>query len=324
MKRDWHWIGPLLETPLGRWLEKLPEQVEAIWRERSHGDLARWQTAIDRLPELPISQAVFDSARVTAGSASDCADKTRMAMAECLMQLHPWRKGPYELYGLVIDTEWRSDWKWDRLRPHIQPLSGRLVLDVGCGNGYHGWRMVGEGARQVIGIDPTQLFVMQFRAIRHFLGSRYPLQVLPLAMQDLPANLQGFDTVFSMGVLYHRRSPFAHLAELKGALRKGGELVLETLVIEGGEGEVLVPEGRYAKMRNVWFMPSVPTLVSWLRRTGFSGIRLIDHSSTTPEEQRSTDWMRFESLSHYLDPEDPRRTVEGHPAPQRAILLARA
>ncbi len=152
------------------------------------------------------------------------------------MQLHPWRKGPYEICGIPIETEWRSDWKWERLQPHIEPLADRLVLDVGCGNGYHGWRMLGEGARLVIGIDPTQLFVMQFEALRHFLGSQHPLRVLPLGIEDLPANLQGFDTVFSMGVFYHRRSPFAHLAELKGALRKGGELVLETLVIEGDGG----------------------------------------------------------------------------------------
>ena len=56
-----------------------------------------------------------------------------------------------------------------------------------------------------------------------------------------------------MGVLYHRRSPIDHLLELKGCLQTGGELVLETLVIDGGLGEVLVPENRYAKMRNVWF-----------------------------------------------------------------------
>jgi tRNA (mo5U34)-methyltransferase len=165
---------------------------------------------------------------------------------------------------------------------------------------------------------------MQFRAIRHFLGEHHPIQLLPLGIEDLPANLQGFDTVFSMGVFYHRRSPFAHLAELKGALRKEGELVLETLVIEGGPGEVLVPEGRYAKMRNVWFIPTSKTLESWLRRAGFVDIRLIHSELTSLEEQHATDWMRFESLPDYLDPQDRTRTVEGLPAPRRAILLARA
>jgi tRNA (mo5U34)-methyltransferase len=145
-----------------------------------------------------------------------------------------------------------------------------------------------------------------------------------LGIEDLPANLQGFDTVFSMGVFYHRQSPFAHLAELKGALRKGGELVLETLVIEGKADQVLVPEGRYAKMRNVWFIPTTLTLAGWLRRAGFQNIRLIDSSPTSSAEQHATDWMRFESLNDFLDPEDTTRTVEGYPAPRRAILLATA
>src|SRR5690606_10840368 len=138
---------------------------------------------------------------------------------------------------------------------------GRTVLDVGCGNGYHAWRMVGGGAELVIGIDPTLLSVVQFLTVRHFAGD-IPVYVLALGIEDVPQGLRAFDTVFSMGVLYHRRSPLDHLLELKACLRSGGELVLETLVIDGGAGQVLVPEDRYAQMRNVWFIPSCPTLLS--------------------------------------------------------------
>jgi tRNA (mo5U34)-methyltransferase len=240
------------------------------------------------------------------------------------MRLHPWRKGPYEICGLQIDTEWRSDWKWSRLQDEIEPLRDRLVLDVGCGNGYHAWRMAGEGVKAVIGIDPTQLFLFQFAAMRKYLGTGASVHLLPLGIEDIPPNLQAFDTVFSMGVFYHRRSPFSHLSELKGCLRRGGELVLETLVIEGEGGRVLVPESRYAKMRNVWFIPSPQTLMNWLDRAGFRDVRLIDVSLTTTGEQRATPWMRFESLADFLDPVDPRLTVEGYPAPRRAILTARA
>jgi tRNA (mo5U34)-methyltransferase len=324
MTAPWSWLEPLMETPLARWLQVLPTQVADIWEERPHGDLALWRDALTQLPPLRLSSIDLTATWVRAGSAEDCDEATRQQIRQQLMRLHPWRKGPYEICGLRLDTEWRSDWKWARLQPHLQPLQDRLVLDVGCGNGYHAWRMVGEGARQVIGIDPTQLFVYQFEALRHFLGRQHPLQLLPLGIEALPANLQAFDTVFSMGVFYHRRSPFAHLAELKGALRRGGELVLETLVIEGEKGEVLVPEGRYAKMRNVWFIPSPATLVSWLERAGFGEVKIVDLSLTTTEEQRATEWMHFESLADYLDPADPQRTVEGYPAPRRVIILAQA
>jgi len=147
--------------------------------------------------------------------------------------------------------------------------------------------------------------------------------VLPLGIEDLPENLEGFDTVFSMGVLYHRRSPFEHLLRLKDLLRVGGELVIETLVIEGDEDAVLVPEDRYAKMRNVWFIPSPAALTKWLKRSGFKDVELVDVTSTTTEEQRSTAWMRFESLTDYLNPENPSQTLEGYPAPRRAILIAK-
>ena len=182
--------------------------------------------------------------------------------------------------------------------------------------------MAGAGAAIVIGIDPSPLFVVQHQAIKHFLGE-HNTYVLPLGIEHLPARLAAFDTVFSMGVLYHRRSPLDHLVELRNALVQGGELVLETLVIEGQQGEALLPAERYAMMRNVWFIPSCPTLELWLQRCGFKDIKLVDVNVTSTEEQRSTDWMRFDSLADNLDLADSSRTIEGYPAPRRAIFTAR-
>jgi tRNA (mo5U34)-methyltransferase len=322
MKDDWSWRLNYQDQPIGRWLDVLPDQVARVWRENPHGDLGVWLGALQELPRFQGLAHQLNQASVTIGTDADCDERQRQQMRQSLMKLHPWRKGPFEICGLHIDTEWRSDLKWERLRRHIQPLEGRVVLDVGCGNGYHLWRMLGEGVRLAIGIDPTQLFNMQYEAIRHFLGCTYPIHLYPLGIEDLPSDLEAFDTVFSMGVFYHRQSPFAHLMELKGALRRGGELVLETLVIDGGMGEVLVPQGRYAKMRNVWFIPTPDTLVAWMRRAGFTRIRVADVSVTGFDEQRSTPWMRFESLRDYLDPLNPGLTLEGYPAPRRAIVLA--
>lgn len=301
------------------WADRLPVQLTRAFSEDRHGDWPKWRAVLRSLPACVPERVELDRAAITV--AGDCNPERREHIERLLRELHPWRKGPYDVFGIHIDTEWRSDLKWDRLSGAISPLRGRMVLDVGCGSGYHAWRMAGAGAARVIGIDPTLLSVAQFLAIRHFAGV-YPVHVLPVGIDDVPASLRAFDTVFSMGILYHRRSPLDHLLELRGCLREGGELVLETLVIEGGPGEVLVPEGRYARMRNVWFIPSCPTLESWLRRCGFRHIRLVDVSTTTPEEQRSTGWMRFQSLPECLDPRHPELTVEGLPAPRRAIFLA--
>jgi tRNA (mo5U34)-methyltransferase len=323
MNYDWEWQQPYSDLPIGRWLVALPHQVAAVWRDKPHGDMRKWREALQQLPRISVSKVDFQSNRVTVGVAADCGETQRLQIRNALLKLHPWRKGPFEVCGLHIDTEWRSDYKWERLKNHIEPLDRRLVLDVGCGNGYHLWRIFGEGAALVIGIDPTQLYNMQFEALRHFIGTQYPVHLFPLGIEQLPADLKAFDTVFSMGIFYHRQSPFGHLNELKGLLRNGGELILETLVIDGGQGEVLVPENRYGKMRNVWFIPTAKTLMGWLKRAGYSEIRLVDVSMTTSREQRSTEWMRFESLRDFLDPADSNKTVEGYPAPRRAILVAK-
>ena len=308
---------------LDAWLEAgLQAQVATRLDPGRHGELGGWLDLLVRLPQIPGADFQVSDAAITI-SGTAVTDAARASIRELLQGLRPWRKGPFLVHGILVDSEWRSDWKWDRLAPHISSLRGRRVLDVGCGNGYYAWRMLGAGARMVIGIDPGLRHVVQFQAIRHFAGKQ-PVHVLPLALEDLPADLRAFDTVFSMGVFYHRRAPLDHLLALRGALRPGGELVLETLVIAGGPGTVLVPEGRYAKMRNVWFIPSPATLEAWLRRSGFHRVRCVDITTTRVAEQRATDWMPFESLADFLDPADPSLTIEAYPAPQRAIFLAEA
>ncbi len=307
----------LAGSPLQDWAADLPAQIDAKLAV-GHGDLQRWFAAVQALPELNVDQQDLRDALLLDGA---CDDATRAALKSALQGLIPWRKGPFELFGVHIDTEWRSDWKWSRVAPHLD-LKNKRILDVGCGNGYYLWRMLGAGAGCVVGVDPNWLFLNQFLALKHFLPD-LPAWHLPLALEELPAKLEGFDTVFSMGVLYHRRSPIDHLLELKDCLLKGGELVLETLVVEGDAQQVLMPEDRYAQMRNVWFLPSVPALELWLRRAGFVDVQCVDVSTTSVEEQRATDWMRFQSLPDFLDPADPGRTIEGLPAPTRAVLVAR-
>lgn len=316
-------LYPKLEAlGLSDWAEQIKKIVAERLADDGHGKMARWQQALAALPAvLPDNIELKDE--VIIGNENDLNETDKASFIANLKQFHPWRKGPYRLLGIDIETEWHSDWKWDRILPHIQPLAGRKVLDVGGGNGYHGWRMLGQGAELVIGIDPTLVFVMQYHVMQRYIGEKNHY-VLPLGIEHLPDKLGCFDTVFSMGVLYHRRSPLDHLYELRSCLRPGGELVLETLIIEGKEGEVLVPEGRYAKMRNVWFFPTIDTMELWLRRCGFQNVRCVEHNATTIEEQRATDWMTFESLADFLDPDDPTKTIEGHPAPIRATFIATA
>lgn len=314
-------LQQLAATDLAPLARELPAALAAGLSVERYGDLPGWFEAMAALPDITPAKVNLRN-QVAIGEPGDTDSANLASLEQALRALIPWRKGPFEVFGIHIDTEWRSDWKWQRVLPHLSPLDGRTVLDVGCGNGYHCLRMHGAGAARVIGIDPSPRFVVQFYMLKKYLGP-IPVDVLPVGIEALPPSLEAFDTTFSMGVFYHRRSPMDHLRELRDTLRPGGELVLETLVIEGGLGEVLLPEGRYAMMNNVWFLPSAVTLVSWLRKCGFTDVRVVDECVTSTQEQRSTDWMRFHSLPDFLDPHDPNRTAEGHPAPRRAVFIAR-
>jgi tRNA (mo5U34)-methyltransferase len=313
----------LADTPLEPWKDSFRSAIDTSFRDRRHGKMQEWLSWLSLLPDIKTSHIAFDQDTACVGKPDELTQAQRQALFNTLRLFHPWRKGPFSIFGIDIDTEWRSDWKWSRIIPHIQSLQGRRVLDVGCGSGYHVLRMLGAGAQLVVGIDPTMLYVMQFLALKHFIPENNGF-VLPLRGEDLPQYMQAFDTVFSMGVFYHCRSPIDHLFELKGQIRPGGELVLETLVIEGGAQDVLMPGQRYAKMRNVWFIPSVESLTIWMQRCGFEGVRVVDITATTIEEQRPTEWMHFESLADFLDPDDPTKTIEGYPAPLRATFCASA
>ena len=316
-------------TKLEPWLATLPEQIDRGLCSQRFGDLPMWLEALANLPAVETDQVDLKNG-VILGNSQGLDAVIQEQIKTSLQQLIPWRKGPFQIHDTFIDTEWRSDWKWDRVLPYLAPLAGRTILDVGCGNGYHCWRMAGEGARQVVGIDPSPRFAVQFQMLKHFIGdsitpeysNQCPVEFLPVGIEALPSNLQAFDTTFSMGVFYHRRSPMDHLRELKATLKPGGQLVLETLVIEGKLGEALVPEGRYAKMNNVWFLPTCDTMIAWLTKCGYRNPRVVDINTTSVEEQRTTDWMKFQSLPDFLDPNDSGLTDEGHPAPMRAVFLA--
>ena len=295
--------------------DRLLARAEHALADVRSGDLPRWLAALDALP-ITRPRRVLDRPAPRLGLPVPDPE----ALISALQAFHPWRKGPLNLAGVVIDTEWRSDWKWARLAGRVD-FRGCTVLDVGCGNGYFGWRMLGAGARCVVGIDPTVLFVVQWLVQQHFAGTAANL-VLPLRDTDLPERCGGFDRVCSMGVLYHRRDPEDHLRRLRRAGRPGGQLLLETLVLKDERRTVLRPDGRYARMRNVHEVPSVAWLLCQLEEAGFQAPRVLDLTATTPREQRSTAWMRFESLAQCLDPANPARTLEGHPAPVRALLLA--
>jgi len=313
------------EFGLAPWRSELATLIAARKRYLQEVDRKsrRYLDLLPALPDLQPSHLDLDAPRLVIGRKVDAGPEERQVLHDILQALCPWRKGPFRLFGIDIDSEWRSDLKWNRLKAAITPLADRRILDIGSSNGYYLFRMSEAGPKLALGVEPYLTNYYQFRILQHY--ARQPdLFNLPVRFEDLPDLAAFFDTVFSLGILYHRRSPLDALAEKRRVLRRGGELVLETLVIPGSEPICLCPQRRYAKMNNTFFLPTVRCLEQWLARSGFEHVRCIDVTATTSSEQRATPWVGTESLADFLDPDDAQRTIEGHPAPLRALLLANA
>jgi len=231
----------------------------------------------------------------------------------------PWRKGPFKIGSLFIDTEWQSFIKYKIIEPHFN-LNGKVVADVGCNNGYYMFKMLSQEPKKVVGFDPSALFFMQFDFINTFVKSSIKYEML--GIEHIERYEHKFDTIFCLGVLYHRSDPIGSIKSLFKSLENGGELILDTFMIDGEDDICLTPKERYSKIPNIYFIPTINALKNWCYRAGFKEVEVLTVKKTELEEQRKTEWINSQSLSDFLDPNNPDLTVEGYPSPKRVYIKA--
>lgn len=294
----------------------LIRQERLAWLEWK--DIKPMREALNSLPNIP---------EVTV-SLSDCItidslhvnSETKKSIAQCARKMMPWRKGPFKLFDTFIDTEWQSFIKYNLLEPYIN-LNDKIVGDIGCNNGYYLFRMLAQKPKKLVGFDPSALYKTQFDLINRFIQSDIVYEML--GVEHLPFYEHPFDTLFCLGVLYHRSDPINTLKALYQGLNPGGELILDTFMIDGDEPVALCPARTYSKIPNVYFVPTVSALFNWLERAKFKEMEVLEIKKTDLNEQRKTDWIYGESLEHFLDTNSPDRTVEGYPAPKRVYVKAK-
>lgn len=238
--------------------------------------------------------------------------------------LIPWKKGPFEFESGTLDAEWRSDFKWERFQNHLGDLSGKKVLDVGCNNGYFMFEMAKKNPELVLGIDPIPRCQAQFELVNKVYKNEN-LKFELLGVEHSHHFRSMFDIILFMGIIYHHRHPLEQLIHLREALVPGGELILETIGIPGEESFALFPEDRYAGMKNIYFIPTLSCTMNWMKKAKFIEVELIADTEMTASEQRTTKWNpdSFKTLEDSLDPKDPSKTIEGHPAPRRFLIKAK-
>ena len=313
------------ELKIDNWFEELENIInqERVFFDNPKGNTYDFNEALKNLPRIKPSIIDLDDRKIVIGKESDINHGDFEKIKETLHELCPWRKGPFDFFGIDIDTEWQSWMKWDRIKDHLGDIKDKRILDIGSSNGYYMFRLAAEDPLMVLGVEPQHSFYFQYLALQKYLNLEN-VYCLPIRFDTLPIMEEYFDLIFCMGILYHRKSPVEMLQEMHKLMRKGGNLIVENLVLESNKGLCLFPETRYAKMRNVFFIPDLKCMQSWLERAGFSNIKCIDVSKTTIEEQRQTNWIQTESLADFFDPKDHNKTIEGYPAPVRAIFTASA
>lgn len=301
--------------------------IESIKQERAKW--FRWKNISPLKEQVDkfIASGITDNCKdtllkdwVTVNSDKILSETQQQLLEDTAKILIPWRKGPFEVFDLQIDSEWQSNKKYNLLRPYFN-LKDKVVADVGCNNGYYMFRMLEDNPTKLVGFDPSPLFNLQFDFINSFVKSDIEFELL--GVEHLEFYNHKFDFIFMLGVLYHRSDPISTLKSLNRALNSKGELIVDSFIIDGEDEVCLFPESRYAKIPNVYFIPTVNCFKNWLTRAGFIDIELLEITKTDDSEQRVTNWSFEQSLNDYLDGEDTNKTVEGYPAPKRAYLKAR-
>lgn len=314
------------------YLLQLPDSAVKDAISHQHGLKQRWVNQEKkgflryRKPFLELAKyqaSAIDLAQdaVKIGDKDEVSCQQRQEIRELLRAFMPWRKGPFQVFGIDIDAEWRSELKWNRIAGAMPDLQGKIVADIGCNNGYYMFRMAHLRPRLVLGFEPGVQHYYCFKALNAMAGcSNLEIDLLGVEHIDLFAKC--FDVIFLMGIIYHRPSPIDTLRSIASALAPGGVLILETQAIPGSDEMALFPESTYAKAPGIYFVPTASCLQNWLSKAGFTKIEILASTPMTCQEQRPTEWMVFESYQDFIDPQQPEKTVEGYPAPLRLAVKA--
>lgn len=255
---------------------------------------------------------------ITIGTAAELNRDEQKKLSQHCHRFKPWKKGPWSLFGIDIDAEWRSNLKWQRLK--LNNLHGKKIADLGCHNGYFMFKLTTLNPSLVVGFEPNPRCYFNF----HFL-QRYAqianIYFEPFGVAHLDNYPAYFDLVLCLGILYHHTDPIAILRHIHHSLAKGGRVIIDCQGINTASPMLLLPARRYAGATGIWYLPSPAALTHWLQRTNFHHLDFFYQDYLSPDEQRRTAWADIPSLADFINHKQ-HTTIEGYPAPWRMYVTA--
>jgi tRNA (mo5U34)-methyltransferase len=158
-----------------------------------------------------------------------------------------------------------------------EDLTGKSVLDIGCGEGFFSFEAERRGAGRILSIDKAEGSEEKFELLRRHFGSRAEFRGLAVDELD-PAELGAFDVVIFLSVLQHLPDPFAALARIAGLA--GGLAVMEVCIataaepVAGFDDEpLMVRRLRGSKRSHV--LPNLAMLHEMLAAAGFDRVEIL-------------------------------------------------
>ena len=125
--------------------------------------------------------------------------------------------------------------EWHQLRPLLPPLTGKRVLDLGCGYGWHCRYAAQQGAAKVLGLDASRRMIAQARACNP--GECISYRVCGIEEYEYPA--RQWDCVISNLALHYLADLDSVYANVFRTLTPGGVFLfnIEHPVYTAGVGQ---------------------------------------------------------------------------------------
>ncbi|EMB7846559.1 class I SAM-dependent methyltransferase [Vibrio vulnificus] len=114
----------------------------------------------------------------------------------------------------------KSAGEWEVFRTNLPKLSGKRVLDLGCGYGWHCQYAIEQGAKAVVGIDLSEKMLQKARE----LTDNKNVVFEQCAIEDFQAEEASFDVIFSSLALHYVEDLNSVFSKASKLLKLGGVL----------------------------------------------------------------------------------------------------